>query len=81
MPVYHVALFKLKPDADPERISLWQKLAHAMVGKVPGLLELQAGPPLEFTARMAKGFDMGVVALVDYMESLATMFTHPSHDE
>ncbi|CBF80167.1 Dabb family protein [Aspergillus nidulans FGSC A4] len=81
MPVYHVALFKLKPDADPNRICLWQELAHAMVGKVPGLLDLQAGPPLDFTARLAKGFDMGVVVLLDYVESLATMFTHPSHDQ
>jgi hypothetical protein len=30
---------------------------------------------------MAKGFDMGVVVLLDYVESLATFFTHPSHDE
>ncbi|KAL4865133.1 hypothetical protein BDV12DRAFT_200416 [Aspergillus spectabilis] len=81
MPVYHVALFKLKSDADPKRVRRWQDLAHAMVGKVPGLIELQAGSPLEFTAHMAKGFDMGVVVLVDYTESLATFFTHPSHDE
>ncbi|KAL2819640.1 hypothetical protein BDW59DRAFT_164968 [Aspergillus cavernicola] len=81
MPVYHVALFKLKPDADPDRVCQWQDLAHAMVGKVPGLLALQAGPPLEFTAHMAKGFDMGVVVTVDYTESLATFFTHPSHDK
>lgn len=52
-----------------------------MVGKVPGLLDLRAGPPLEFMARLAKGFDMGVVVLLDYVESLATMFTHPSHDQ
>lgn len=30
---------------------------------------------------MAKGFDMGVVVLLDYLESLATFFTHPSHTE
>jgi hypothetical protein len=30
---------------------------------------------------MAKGFDMGVVVQLDYIESLATFFTHPSHDE
>lgn len=75
------ALFKLKPDADPAEVHHWQRLAHEMVGKVPGLMSLQAGPPIEFTAPMAKGFDMGVVVLVDYMESLATFFTHPSHDE
>ncbi|KKK22273.1 hypothetical protein AOCH_000147 [Aspergillus ochraceoroseus] len=75
------ALFKLKSDADPKSVRQWQDLAHAMVGKVPGLLELQAGPPVELTAPMAKGYDMGVVVLVDYVETLATFFTHPSHDE
>jgi hypothetical protein len=45
------------------------------------LIDLQAGSPVAFTAAMAKGFDMGVVVLLDYVESLATFFTHPSHDE
>ncbi|KAL3458181.1 hypothetical protein BJX64DRAFT_292442 [Aspergillus heterothallicus] len=81
MPVYHIALFKLKPTADPKRVRRWQELASAMVGQVPGLLDLQAAPPVDFTAHMSKGFDMGVVALVDYTESLATFFTHPSHTE
>jgi antibiotic biosynthesis monooxygenase (ABM) superfamily enzyme len=97
MPVYHLGLclpgsrnqatdtatvlFKLKSDADPERVRRWQELAHSMVGKVPGLLELQSGSPVELTAPMARGFDMGVVVQVDYLETLATFFTHPSHDE
>jgi hypothetical protein len=42
---------------------------------------LQAAPPLELTAPMAKGFDMAVVVVLDYLESLATFFTHPSHNE
>lgn len=49
--------------------------------RVTGLLDLQAGPPIEMTAPNAKGFDMGVAVLVDYVETLATFFTHPSHDE
>lgn len=52
MPVYHAgthrtfleprsrrcstALFKLKQNADPERVLQWTRLAHAMVGNVPG---------------------------------------------
>ena len=48
---------------------------------VAGLMDLRAGPPVEFTAALAKGFDMGVVVLLDYVESLATFFTHPSHEE
>lgn len=45
-----------------------------------GLLDLQTGPPLEFTASLAKGYDMGVTVLLDYVESLATFFTHESHE-
>ncbi|KAM0813250.1 putative Stress-response A/B barrel domain-containing protein [Seiridium cardinale] len=81
MPLYHIALFKLKKDADPQSVQKWQRLAKEMVGQVPGLLDLQADKPIELTAPMAKGFDMGVVVLLDYIESLATFFTHPSHDQ
>ena len=44
-------------------------------------MDLRAGPPIQFTEHLAKGFDMGVVALLDYTESLATFHTHPSHVE
>lgn len=30
---------------------------------------------------MAKGFNMGAVLLLDYVESLATLLTHPIHEE
>ncbi|GAB1195428.1 hypothetical protein APSETT444_004687 [Aspergillus pseudonomiae] len=83
MPVYHIALFKLKSDADPIKVEQWKQEAHAMVGQVPGrcsgLLDLRADSPTEFTAPLAKGFDMAAVVLLDYLESLATFFTHPSH--
>ncbi|CAK4034464.1 Hypothetical predicted protein [Lecanosticta acicola] len=75
------SLFKLKEDAEPTKVRQWQTMAQGMVGQVPGLLDLQAAPPLELTAPMAKGFDMGVVVVLDYLESLATFFTHPSHKE
>jgi hypothetical protein len=47
----------------------------------PGLIDLRAGSPIELTASLAQGFDMGVVVLLDYVESLATFFTHESHQE
>lgn len=54
-----------------------------LTNKTPplGLISLQTGPPIELTAPMAKGFDMGAVVVLDYVESLATFFTHPSHIE
>ncbi|KAL4876808.1 hypothetical protein BJY04DRAFT_222655 [Aspergillus karnatakaensis] len=81
MPIYHIVLFKLKPDADPVRVKRWQDVAEAMVGKVPGLISLHAGPPLEGMAERAKGFNMGVVIVVESIEALGAMFKHPSHDE
>ncbi|EME39086.1 hypothetical protein DOTSEDRAFT_67012 [Dothistroma septosporum NZE10] len=81
MGVFHIALFKLKEDAKPENVKEWQRLAQGMVGQVPGLIDLRAATPMELTAPMAKGFDMGVVVVLDYVESLATFFTHPAHDE
>ncbi|KAK4992563.1 hypothetical protein LTR66_006255 [Elasticomyces elasticus] len=33
------------------------------------------------TAMLAKGYDMAVVVVLDYVESLATFFTHHAHDE
>jgi len=62
-------------DDDHFRCLLYVKLS------VKGLIDLRAGSPIELTESMAKGFDMGVVVMLDYIESLATFFTHPSHDE
>lgn len=51
------ALFKLKPDADVEKVKEWQKQAEEMVGQVPGKVFLPRSPcitiylmvfPLEF---------------------------------
>lgn len=45
-----------------------------------GLLDLKAGPPLQWTMAMAKGYDMGAVATFDSSESLAAFFKDPNHE-
>jgi hypothetical protein len=36
MPIYHIVLFKLKPDVPSDKLEALSKAVHAMVGQVPG---------------------------------------------
>lgn len=42
-------------------------------------MELHAAPPLKYTVEKAKGYDMGVVVLLDSLLSLRRFAKHPSH--
>ncbi|KAL7893504.1 hypothetical protein HDV63DRAFT_408382 [Trichoderma sp. SZMC 28014] len=79
MPVYHIVLLKLKPGVTAEQVENWAKLAYAMVGKVPGLTKMSFGKPLPITASRAKGFDMGLVAVLDSPADVSTYATHDAH--
>jgi hypothetical protein len=46
-----------------------------------GLLELKSGPPLPVTAHRAKGFDMGIVAVLEKPGDVEPYGTHPAHQE
>ncbi|KAL2006369.1 hypothetical protein VTN00DRAFT_10023 [Thermoascus crustaceus] len=81
MPVYHVVLFKLKPGVTQEQLAKWQKTSRAMVGKIPGLISLHANPPLPISVPRAKGFDMGLVAVLESPDHVASYATHPAHLE
>jgi hypothetical protein len=50
-------------------------------GKNAGLLEFYANSPLAMTASRAKGYDMGVVAILEKPEHVQTYGTHPAHQE
>jgi hypothetical protein len=52
-----------------------------MVGKIPGLISLKAGQPLPISIPRAKGFDMGLVAVLEKPEDLAEYAVHPAHLE
>lgn len=46
-----------------------------------GLLSMQSGTPLPISIPRAKGFDMGLVAVLETAEHVATYAVHPAHLE
>lgn len=46
-----------------------------------GLVEFHANPPLAQTANRAKGYDMGLVAILEKPEQVLTYGEHPAHQE
>jgi hypothetical protein len=46
-----------------------------------GLVSLQAGQPLSISIPRAKGFDMGLVAVLEKAEDVAAYAVHPAHLE
>ncbi|RFU73438.1 stress responsive a b barrel domain [Trichoderma arundinaceum] len=79
MPVYHIVLFKLKPNINKAQLSEWSELGAAMVGKIPGLLKWDANPPLPVTAYRAQGYDMGLIAVLEKPEDVVNYGKHPAH--
>ncbi|PYI01437.1 hypothetical protein BO78DRAFT_401270, partial [Aspergillus sclerotiicarbonarius CBS 121057] len=79
MPIFHIVLFRLKPGVSASEVEAWNELGRGMVGKIPGLRELHINPPLAMTASRAKGFDMGLVAILEKPEDLQVYATHPDH--
>jgi hypothetical protein len=65
----------------PELLASWSAVSKAMVGKIPGLISLHVGPPLPITVPRAKGFDMGLVAILESPEHVASYASHPAHLE
>lgn len=62
----------------PQR-RLLQKKSSAITDGNAGLVELHAAPPLKYTVEKAKGYDLGVVVLLDSLLSLRRFAKHPSH--
>ncbi|KAJ5904092.1 Dimeric alpha-beta barrel [Penicillium tannophilum] len=81
MPVYHIVLFRLKEGITPAQVETWAQVAKGMVGKIPGLVSLEANTPLPISLPRSKGFDMGIVAVLDKKETIAEYAVHPAHME
>ncbi|CAK3809809.1 Hypothetical predicted protein [Lecanosticta acicola] len=77
MTVYHIVLFKLKPNTPAEKISEMKAAGSAMVGQVPGLQRIDFGSPV-LPAR-AQGFDLGLVAILEKAEDIKVYAEHPAH--
>ena len=74
-------LFRLKQGVTPAQIATWTQTAQAMVGKIPGLISLKANPPLPICVPRAKGFDMGLVAVLETPKDVEAYAVHPAHLE
>ncbi|KAH8803390.1 tannase and feruloyl esterase-domain-containing protein [Xylogone sp. PMI_703] len=72
-------LFKLKSDVSASDIENLEQTAKNMVGKVPGLIKLDIGPPHPSTAHRAQGFNIGLVAVLDAPETIKVYAEHPEH--
>jgi len=81
MPVYHVVLFRLKEGVTQEQLDTWAEVAKGMVGKIPGLISLEANKPLPISVPRAQGYNMGLVAVLEKKEDVATYAVHPAHLE
>lgn len=46
---------------------------------VPGLSKIDFAPPLPSTAHRGKGFDLGLVAILEKPEDVAVYAAHPAH--
>ncbi|ETN41332.1 uncharacterized protein HMPREF1541_03267 [Cyphellophora europaea CBS 101466] len=79
MAIYHIVLFKLKPNTPPARLQEWIAAAQGMVGQIPGLQRIDLNPPDPSSASRAQGFDMGLVAVLDKPETIGVYAAHPAH--
>lgn len=65
----------------PAQLEHWTATAQGMVGKIPGLVSLKAGGPLPICVPRAKGFDMGLVAVLEKPSDVEAYAVHPAHLE
>ncbi|UZJ55721.1 hypothetical protein CBS101457_005041 [Exobasidium rhododendri] len=79
MTLYRSVLFKVKQDATKENVDELCRLARAMKGQIPGLLELEIGSGLLQTAEKAKGYTLGLFARMEGANVLPVYAVHPSH--
>ncbi|KAF9694194.1 hypothetical protein EKO04_007707 [Ascochyta lentis] len=79
MPAFQVALFKLKPDADPALVQEWLAVSRTIPEKIPCVRRLVAGQPAASFEHVAKGWDMAAFIEFDSAESVTEFHGHPAH--
>ncbi|KAL7919627.1 hypothetical protein ACQKWADRAFT_300654 [Trichoderma austrokoningii] len=81
MAVYHIVLFKLKPNVSSSETDQLKQAIKDMEGKVPGLIRVDIEPPHISTAHRSQGYNMGLVAVLDSAETIQTYSEHPEHQK
>ncbi|KAF2184124.1 hypothetical protein K469DRAFT_710036 [Zopfia rhizophila CBS 207.26] len=81
MPIYHIVLFKLKPNVTSAQLAELKAAGEAMVGVVPGLKSFEFGPPLASTAHRSQGFDMALMTVMETEKDVLAYAGHEAHQK
>ncbi|KAI5198084.1 hypothetical protein AUEXF2481DRAFT_44698 [Aureobasidium subglaciale EXF-2481] len=81
MPVYHIVLFKLKPDVSQDNVVELEETAASLHGKIPGLIKIDVEAPHPPTAHRGQGYYMGLVARLDGPDRIASYAEHMEHQK
>ena len=78
--VRHYGVFKFFPDVEESAIDECFVKMTEMIGKVPGLLDMEHGP-YQSDEGLDKGFTHGFIMTFDSLESRDAYLPHPVHEK
>ncbi|SHI55497.1 Stress responsive A/B Barrel Domain [Arenibacter nanhaiticus] len=76
----HFGMFQFKEGVSNEEIENCFETMKAMVGKIPGLLDMEYGP-YDSTEGFNDGFTHGFIMTFDSPESREEYLPHPIHEK
>ncbi len=76
----HYGMFQFKDGVSEEQIENSFNTMMAMVGKIPGLLNMEHGP-YDSSEGLNDGFTHGFIMTFDSPESREAYLPHPIHEE
>jgi len=77
--VRHFGVFQFKPEITPEQIDNCFAELRGMVGKIPGLLDIEHGP-YDSDEGLNEEFTHGFIMTFDSLESRDAYLPHPIHE-
>ena len=78
--VKHYGIFQFKEGTTPEKIETCFIELHAMVGKIPGLLDMIHGP-YDSAEGLNDGFTHGFIMTFESPEFRDAYLPHPIHEQ
>ena len=78
-PVKHLGVFEFHPEVTPEQIATCFKEMQAMVGRIPGLLEMNHGP-YDSAEGLNDGFTHGFIMSFESRQARDAYLPHPEHE-
>lgn len=78
--VRHYGVFKFNADVDEETIDECFNRMKDMVGRIPGLLDMESGP-YQSDEGLDKGFTHGFIMTFDSLDARDAYLPHPVHEE